>query len=316
MRRRLYIPKEVKNSIFNHFQHSIDKAIDGYLSANEDEDTLTGHLGACLRIKNQTVEVPSAGNELPGKWTWSIDYYKFRGRVGNAPENFLGADGIFELKLNYGSRTEKKSLLFQAKKEWHNSDPSLFNQCIKLSTWREASFVLNYRPTTFEAILLDDVIRSRGSRQEITNVVDLANFLGNDFLDCEIGDNDLEYDAITRRLIWRNYNGLTVGTIFLPKRRIRLKINSPKMGNIHKDYIEIPNSHIYNHRMGAYPEDILSLGPQYTQQDLKKARRASALTYHLDKINILDELNKRILNRRMQEINGAYDELHIKRKRK
>lgn len=316
MKRKLYIPDEVKLSIFHHLQNSIDRAINGYLSAHEDEDTLTGHLGACLIINNQTIQVPLEGNEIGGKWTWSIDYYKFRGRGGNATESYLGADGVFELKLNYGSRSEKKSLLFQAKKEWNTTDKPLFSQCIKLSTWREASFVLNYTPTIFEAILIDDVIRSRGSRKDIANVSNLANFLGTDFLDCEIGDNDLEYDAIARRLIWRSYNGETVGTIFLPKSRIRLKINTPHIGDFRRGYREIPNSSIHDHRIEANPEDILSLKDHYTQQDLKNARRSLALTYHLDRLNTLDELSKSILNRRMQEANRAYDELYIKRKKK
>jgi hypothetical protein len=315
MKRKLYIPEEVKFSILTHLQDSINKAISGYLSAYEDEDTLTGHLGACLKAR-KTVQVPSAGNKLEGKWTWSIDYYKFRGRGADATESYLGADGIFELTLNYANELQKKSLLFQAKKEWHNTDKSLFSQCIKLSTWREAAFVLNYTPNVFEAILIDDVIRFRGSRANIGNVSNLVNFLGNDFLDCEIGDNDLEYDAIARRLIWRSYNGQTVGTMFSPKSRIRLKINSPKRRDMRSGYREVPNSDIYDNRMEASPEDILSLKAQYTQQDLKKARRALALAYHLDKLDALDELNKQILNRRMQEINGAYDELHIRRKKK
>ena len=316
MKRRLYIPDEVKFSIHNHFQNSINRAINGYLSAHEDEDTLTGHLGACLKINNQTVQVNSSGNEIIGKWIWSIDYYKFRGRGGNATENYLGADGIFELILNNGSQIEKKSLLFQAKKEWHTSDNSLFRQCIKLSTWREASFVLNYTPTSFEAILIDDVIRSRGSREDIAIIYNLANFLGTDFLDCEIGDNDLEYDAIARRLIWRSYNGETVGTIFLPKSRIRLKIKSPQIGDTRRGYREIPNSEIHNYRMGAYPEDILSLKSHYTQQELTNARRSFALAYHLDRIDTLDELNKSILNRRMQEANGSYEKLFIRLKKR
>ncbi len=137
MRRKLFIPDEVKLSIEKHLHNAINKATEGYLSANEDEDTLTGHVGALLRISNQKVFVKNV--EASGTWSWSINYYKFRGRGPKSTENFLGADGIFELIIDYGNnQSSKKSLLFQAKNDW-SVDKLLYGQCIKLSTWREAS---------------------------------------------------------------------------------------------------------------------------------------------------------------------------------
>lgn len=148
MRNKIYIPKEVKVSISEHIRNSINRAVEGYSSACEDEDTLTGHLGALLKIENQEVFVE---DNLPGAWKWSINYYKFRGRGSKATESFLGADGIFELLVN-GSKdnqSSKKSLLFQAKNNWKN-DKLLYKQCIKLSNWREAAFVVNYTPKNFK----------------------------------------------------------------------------------------------------------------------------------------------------------------------
>lgn len=49
MARRLYIPAQVLDAISTHLSTAVEKAIQGFWSANEDEDTLTGHLGACLR---------------------------------------------------------------------------------------------------------------------------------------------------------------------------------------------------------------------------------------------------------------------------
>ncbi|HEV7857283.1 MAG TPA: hypothetical protein VGO91_01405 [Pyrinomonadaceae bacterium] len=162
MRGNLYIPEEVKESISSHPYASIAKAVEGYVSGSEEEDTLTGGLGENLRISNQKVDVP-VGQEISGSWTWSITFHKFRGRGNNATENLLGADGIFELSVGRGdiqANTQKKCLLFQAKNQWQGSDKSLFEQCIKLSTWREASFVLNYIPTDYETLFIDDVIRA------------------------------------------------------------------------------------------------------------------------------------------------------------
>ncbi|TBO44472.1 hypothetical protein [Pedobacter kyonggii] len=79
-RRTLSIPYEVKNAIKNHLKEHCEIALEGYESANEEEDTLTGDLGATLRIRNQKVEVKEAQAGNQGTWNWSINYHKFRGR--------------------------------------------------------------------------------------------------------------------------------------------------------------------------------------------------------------------------------------------
>lgn len=218
MRRRLYIPKEVIQAVAEHIKSAVPKAVEGYWSANEDEDVLTGHLGACLKIGKQKVQVTEIQTERLGEWTWSLDYFKFRGRGKNATENILGADGLFELKLNLGNRSEKKSLLFQAKKDWDN-DPSLVVQCIKLSTWREAAFILNYTETAFEAFSIDTVLRAQGNKSKSYHNKALADFLGKDFLECLVGDINMSYDPKARKLRWRAMTGEVVATVFDIKHR-------------------------------------------------------------------------------------------------
>ncbi len=316
MRRRLFIPDEVKDSISSHLYASTAKAIGGYLSGNEDEDTLTGDLGASLRISSQKVDVP-AGQEVSGPWTWSITYYKFRGRGNKATENLLGADGIFELSVNWNvGNIEKKCLLFQAKNQWHNSDKSLLEQCIKLSTWREAAFILNYTPTDYEAFFIDDVIRAGGSRLQASQGVSLGAFLSRHFLECLIGDTDLKYDATSRRLSWRALNGEMVETGFSVRHRFSVNINPPKRNKrIKSGHREIPNNEVYGYRMQASEEDMLSLRPDYTEKDIKNARRKLAQAYHTDVNQNMDSLLQEILNRRMQEFNHARDVLYSKVKK-
>jgi hypothetical protein len=118
MAHRLYIPAQVLDAISGHISTAVEKAVQGFWSANEDEDTLTGHLGACLKTGTHTVDVTQ--DEINGPWKWSIDYSKFRGRGKNATESYLGADGILELSLDMGYRRDTKSLLFQAKTDWEN----------------------------------------------------------------------------------------------------------------------------------------------------------------------------------------------------
>lgn len=315
MRRRLYIPDEVKESIRSHFNEATRKAVDGFYSAYEDEDTMTGHLGALLRIKNQHISVTQS--ELSGEWVWSIDYYKFRGRGIDATERLLGADGLFELKLNYNNRIETKSIMFQSKLSWQ-TDQRLLSQSLKLSTWREAAFVLNYTPNAFQAFSLDDVIKARGIFSDDLYQVPLEEFLGKLFLNCDVGDNDLNYDARSRKLIWRTRSGEIVGTKFTIPARFMININAPTTygGKYKKVDREISPEDIYNFRMEADEEDILALNYTFTKRELKSSYTNLALTYHPDRSHDLDELDRLIMQRRMQEINDAYAVLRIKKSNK
>lgn len=315
MRGQLYIPTKVKDSIKKHFHDSILRATDGYLSANEDEDTLTGHLGALLRVSNQKVHVEK--EEMSGTWSWSINYYKFRGRGKKATENIIGADGIFELILDYGNnQTSKKSLLFQAKNNW-TSDRLLYNQCIKLSIWREAAFVLNYTPHEFQAFNIDDAIKSRGVKLQAGNKYPLDIFLGETFLNCKVGDTELDYDARRRLLIWRAYNDDIVAANFSLGSRFTLEIHPPKRKPSHYRNITkyLKDDEIYNHRMKAAEEEILALDSNYTEKDINKARRTMSLSYHTDVNHGLDSTLKRILTQRSQEINKAYEYVYARRKK-
>ncbi len=313
-RRPLNIPEEVKVKIRKHISESYKNALDGYYSANEEEDALTGDLGASLRVKNQKVNVERT--KQSGTWTWSINYHKFRGRGPGATESLLGADGIFELSLKEGNYIQKKNLLFQSKMNWKD-DPNLIQQTLKLTTWREAAFVLNFTPDVFEAIDLDTVISSRGKRIELTKTKKLDEFLGNDFLNCHVGDTDLKYDGNTRKLIWRTNKGETVATKFSIPHRIAVEVKAPTIthGNDMIYDREIPHDEIYKNRMDASEEDILSLDYNATLKELKKARIGKALIYHSDKYNFDSDLLNEIMTMRMQEVNQAHDSLKQKFKK-
>lgn len=306
MRRKIYIPDEVRESIQDHVAKSVESAQDGYLSANEDEDTMTGHLGALLKIKKQRVSVVQS--EINGEWKWSIDYCKFRGRGPNATEKLLGADGILELKLNMGFREEMKSVLFQSKMDLVK-DANLAEQCVKMSTWREAAFVLNFTPTSFEAFSIDDLIRSHGKRPSNKSAIPLARYLSNYFVECLVGDSDLSYDARSRRLQWRTIDGEVVATKFSTKHRIAVKVEAPKRKGNHNKKVDrvVPNDEIHKYRMEAREEEILAVSKNSTKKELKAAKRAMSLTYHPDSYVNFGDLAQEILKRRMQEINNAYD---------
>jgi hypothetical protein len=302
MRRSLYIPTEVKENISNHISIAIKQAVEGFLSANEDEDTMTGHLGALLRLRDQRVSVSQQKEGSSGVWIWSIDYFKFRGRGPGATENVLGADGLIELRLNRGGSVDTKSLLFQSKLNW-GSDQSLLFQCIKLSTWREAAFVLNYRPSGFQAFRIDEVIRSRGNYSGRLTHFSLEEFIGRLFVDCQVGDNDLIYNPKSRRLVWKTSNNEKVSMRFTIPQRLRINIEAPDNDPVR----EISVDEVYAYRINSSPEDILSLEEGYTDRDLTRSRGKFALTYHPDKYTEFNEMYRKIVERRMQEANNAYD---------
>ncbi|MCF0055386.1 hypothetical protein [Dyadobacter sp. CY356] len=315
-RRRLYIPDEVKQDIQKHLTEKYTLALEGFLSASEEEDALTGDLGATLRIKNQKVFVQNSQIEKPGEWTWSINYHKFRGRGPGATENKLGADGILELTLKIGSRVEKKSLMFQSKINW-TDDPNLIKETIKLTTWREAAFILNFTSKEFEAIDIDSVIASRGKRNNTLITTPLDKYIGTTFLDCIVGDVDLKYDAVSRKLIWRTTTGQVVATKFSIPHKIAIQITAPNVtyGHNLKYDQEILNDKIHDYRMDASEEEMLSLQENYNTWELRKARAKKALIYHSDSHSFGDALLDELMKRRMQEINAAHDKLKQKVKK-
>lgn len=302
MPRRLYIPAQVIEDISEHIESGVQKGIAGYWSANEDEDTLTGHLGACLKTGVRTVNVTQ--DEIPGPWKWSIDYTKFRGRGKNATESFLGADGIFELTLDRGFSKDTKSLLFQAKTDWDDS-PDIVKQALLLSTWREASITVNYTESAIDAYSIDSVIASKGKKSKAKEPVSLQIALKEYFIICKIGNTDLRYDAQQRRLFWRDNNGVIVAVQFSIPSRIRVKVNSPVRKNIqHVDKVISPDE-IHKHRMEVEPEEVLMPMLTNAQVETKAMQRSLAMAYHPDRFNTFDQLLKDIANSRMQEVNTA-----------
>jgi hypothetical protein len=313
MARNLYIPQPVLHAIATHIEQAIPRAVDGYLSAHEDEDTLTGHLGATLRTNTHTIIVQDQ-EQGSGEWKWRIDYTKFRGRGAHAAENYLGADGIFELKLLRGATEQTKSLLFQAKKEWR-SDPTLLKQAIRLTTWREAAFILNYTPQNFEAIRLDDAIASRGDRSAVKQATPLSSFLSEQFLPCLVGDTDLRYNAALHRLSWRTMSNEQVATDFTVGHRIRFDIKAPISRTAIVSNPKMVNwGKIHDHRMKAEYEDILGVSLAASEKEKTQARNTLALAYHPDRFNLNDELLNQLLKKRTQETNEAYTQLKKKKK--
>jgi hypothetical protein len=301
MRRRLNIPREVRDAIEVHVQERLAEVNARHWSAAEDEDTFTGHLGALLGTSEKTVIV----NDQP--WRWSIDYTKFRGRGLNATESALGADGIFEVRVHGIEIEGHKSVIFQAKM----GEPSgrrAIEQALAMSNWREAAVFVSYDEDAITVYPIDSVIR--GDLSQNTSFVD---FFNKSLLACRVGDSDLLYDAQARRLEWRDDKGRNVAIKFPIPHRLRVSVKSPFTRA--PRYSLISANRIGDHRMDSSPEERLGVGENFTLKQLTTAKREAALTFHPDRRQDLADPLKNILNKRMAEVNDAFAYLKSKKRR-
>jgi hypothetical protein len=298
----IYLPEEVKASIAAHVIAAVAKAEALYNSAAQEEDSLTGQLGMALSSPVQSVTAVS--NDRRGEWKWSISYTKFRGRGKGAPENIIGADGIFELRVTHGGGIETKSLLFQAKNDW-SDDANLAAQSVKLSNWREAAAVVNFRPEVIEVFRLDEIIASRGSRAKALVGQSFSAFFVEEYLECHVGDTQLRYDAPRHRLIWRSQSGELVAAKFRLRSRLRVDVVAPDSG--YSEPIALQDADIFNHRMAASAREILGLDYHTSEAAAKKVVAKIRKALHSDTHGHLDAYLRGLLDQRMQEVNAAYD---------
>jgi hypothetical protein len=313
---RLYIPAEVEASIRDHVRNVVARMPEVFDSAEEDEDVVTGDFGALIRRGpvDVLVDTPEAG----GTWSWSITYRKLRGRGPGATEKLTGADGIWEFTLDHGANgPQRKAALFQAKMAGE-AGARLFAQTIQLSTWREAAFVIEYLPRNVFAVLVDDVVASRGKAISVHAKIPFDDFLINHFIGCKVGDPDVFYDRKNRSLFWRNYAGEIVVAHFAIRHKFDLNVKPPWYSNPHlpRPNLELKPHEIHLHRMSASPREILGVSMSAAGAELKKARHHIAKLYHPDKAMSLDEQLKAAMNRRMAEANEAFDELVGKNRRR
>ena len=125
----------------------------------------------------------------------------------------------------------------------------------------------------------------------------------------------MHYDAKSRRLYWRDNNGLFVAVQFSIPQRIRMHVRSPSWRN--RKLVEkiIKPIEIHKHRMEVEPDEVLMPMLSSREVDSKAMRRSLAMTYHPDRYSIYDQLLKDIVNSRMQEVNAATDKLHKAKRR-
>ncbi|MGJ5134385.1 hypothetical protein [Bradyrhizobium oligotrophicum] len=191
----LELPDELKHIIRDRYLAGVADAEAKYQLNAADEDALTGALGATISMARPMIY----GNGQK-QYEYQVSYRKIRGRGPGAPERALGADGIFQIEVRDENGLRRKGLPFQSKKGWHGTDARLLNQTIDMIHTAGGGIVVDYRPGQYTACLAHDVVQHQGNRRRIDRAgksTSLGQLLGNDFLDCKVGQVGLFYDAET-----------------------------------------------------------------------------------------------------------------------
>lgn len=216
---REFIPPKTFESIQGHLRDSAARAVDGWEAGDDEEDTLTGHLGATLQTTWST-PFSEAGSE----WRWRVRYKKFRGRGPGAFEKSSGADGIFQVEVDSGGVLTYKGLLFQAKKRDSYDHAKLSDQARKMRNLvPNGSAVIEYGPTAFHAVTSEEYLRQVTPQSPAPlRYTELGKFLADRFLECKTGRRSLYYDAGRGVLITPDGEGRVVSI----RQRIRVEVQA------------------------------------------------------------------------------------------
>ncbi len=194
------LPAPIYDAIEAHITRRAQHAQEGWEGGSDEEDTLTGDLGATFRTPWSS-PIRSNGDI----WLWRMSYKKFRGRGYGAFEKESGADGIFQVEVTRGSEMEFKGLMFQAKKTGQlNGD--LASQVERMEAMApQGSAVFEYGPDSYRAIAGHDYLTEASiDKSRIGRALQpLGGFLV-DFLSCTYGLRGMHYDAIRGLLILPN----------------------------------------------------------------------------------------------------------------
>jgi len=194
------LPAVVYDAIEQHLHDGGVRAREGWEAGEDEEDTLTGHVGAIFQTDWSYLRANGDA------WSWRVRYKKFRGRGPGAFEKRSGADGIFQVEVNNSLTIRFKGLLFQAKKG-RDLNGNLVEQVASMERIAtNGSAVFEYGPDEYRGISGKDYLEAQQTRASRSAVRDklqpLGTFLGREFLGCAVGLRDLYYEA-TRGHLWR-----------------------------------------------------------------------------------------------------------------
>jgi hypothetical protein len=192
------IPHPVFESIQRHLAVASKDAVAGWENNREDEDSLTGDLGKCLRTKSDMLI--NVGSQA---WRYRVTYKKFRGRGDDAFEHESGADGIIQVEATLRDETYFKGLLFQAKKGERLRNGDLRGQLEKIEKMAPGgSAIVLYGPSGYFGLKGTEYLNSDENLVGPAHkkMLPLGSFF-DEFLECKNGLRGMYYEAVRGRLV-------------------------------------------------------------------------------------------------------------------
>ena len=301
------VPPEVKH-VRVHLDRGLDHAAAGFVSADKDEDTITGDIGVSLRSGRRQVLVEPSSSERLGGGVGESRTTNSEGAVRERRKQSLVLTAFSILRVAAGGRRERKSFLFRAKLAGRG-EHKLLEQAMRLSAWREAATVISYGQAGYRAADIGEKVADRGGMRRSAGSP-LADYHGTGFLDCYVGDSALYYDAPRRRLVWRAMDGEMVATQFSISHRLRVAVEAPTIGppTPPTDRVVRPDD-AHRYRMDAEDARVLSVDGAASVKSVRVAKRHLAQVYHPDAFAEDAPSLRETATRRMQEINAAADRM-------
>ena len=219
-------PDLIIQRISKHISSTSRSVAKVWLSAEDDEDTITGHFCGQLQ-KSWSKSIDADGKH----WRWRIKYKKFRGRGSGAFETQAGADGLIQVEIQDrdSDTIQSKGMLFQSKKRKLAHGKAIIAQASNMERLApQGSAIFVYGPERFRAVASGDFLKGGDgmSPSQPRELEEIGHFLGGSFLGCIVGMRGLYYDAMHNRLIIPNSDGSISHYRFDLGHRVRIEIHA------------------------------------------------------------------------------------------
>ena len=284
--------QKVKEVLESFIKSSFQKPTDIENFDDKGEIVLTGEI--FKKIETGIVEVYD--EETKSTYTVKISWREFRGGGGGiVPESKLGADGIIELVVNENGKEKKKSLLFQAKKNWENINKNnrLYEQCAKMLPFLGAAIVVNYTKDEIETYNVEDVFSEKGEKPKKKKT--LESTLSSDFLECMIGSVGMYYKD--KKLYWFDENEEYVYIDFIVNGKLEMKVD--------KVVREITCDKISNHKL--INKYFYFINYFRDKDELEKIRKEFYENFDTEKHLSLPEKQRATLAKIVRDFDSRYE---------
>jgi len=186
----ILLPDPILASIQKHIRRKSISNESGWDAGKDEEDTLTGHYLSNLQT-DRWVRVYLRDRS----WKWKITYKKFGSKGKDAPEKYLGADGIVQIELQDLKQRVSyyKGMLFQAKKLYalEAIDQARTMEAIA----PDGSCIILYGPQQYEGIASKELLESEDKLEPLNAHIRLGDLIADSFLQCLVGLRGLHYDG-------------------------------------------------------------------------------------------------------------------------